>query len=198
MSLDEQIDQLCDKFEAAWTAGKQPKIRNVLAKIPAKHHAAVLEQLIPVEVECRIIAGQQTSASDYAEFGPSAVERATKAIEKVRATISSKAAEDFNRLTESQMLDRFQKVSQPQTTSPVIGPYKILQKIDEGGMGIVFMAEQTHPVRRRVALKLIKSDLNDQQIIVRFEAERQALALMDHANIAKVLDAGTTNDGTHF
>jgi serine/threonine protein kinase/tetratricopeptide (TPR) repeat protein len=74
----------------------------------------------------------------------------------------------------------------------VIGPYKLLQQIGSGGMGVVFMAEQTHPVQRKVALKIIKPGMDSAQVIVRFEAERQALAMMDHQNIARVLDAGTT------
>jgi serine/threonine protein kinase/WD40 repeat protein len=74
----------------------------------------------------------------------------------------------------------------------VIGPYKLLQQIGEGGMGTVFMAEQTHPLQRKVALKIIKPGMDSRQVIARFEAERQALALVDHPNIAKVLDAGTT------
>src|SRR6266568_3427655 len=74
----------------------------------------------------------------------------------------------------------------------VIGPYKLLQQIGEGGMGTVFMAEQTHPVQRKVALKVIKAGMDSRQVIARFEAERQALALMDHVNIARVLDAGAT------
>jgi serine/threonine protein kinase len=73
-----------------------------------------------------------------------------------------------------------------------IGPYKLLQQIGEGGMGIVYMAEQTEPVKRRVALKIIKPGMDTRQVIARFEAERQALSLMDHPNTAKVLDAGTT------
>jgi tetratricopeptide (TPR) repeat protein/serine/threonine protein kinase len=73
-----------------------------------------------------------------------------------------------------------------------IGPYKLLQQIGEGGMGTVFMAEQTEPVRRLVAVKVIKAGMDSRQVIARFEAERQALALMDHPNIAKVFDAGTT------
>jgi WD40 repeat protein/tetratricopeptide (TPR) repeat protein/serine/threonine protein kinase len=72
-----------------------------------------------------------------------------------------------------------------------IGPYKLLQQIGEGGFGVVYMAEQTEPVRRKVALKLIKPGMDTRQVIARFEAERQALAVMDHPNIAKVLDAGT-------
>jgi eukaryotic-like serine/threonine-protein kinase len=74
----------------------------------------------------------------------------------------------------------------------VIGPYKLLQQIGEGGMGVVFMAEQTHPVQRKVALKVIKAGMDSRQVIARFEAERQALAMMDHVNIARVLDAGET------
>jgi serine/threonine protein kinase/WD40 repeat protein len=77
-----------------------------------------------------------------------------------------------------------------------IGPYKLLEQIGEGGMGVVFMAEQTKPVKRRVALKIIKPGMDTRQVIARFEAERQALALMDHPNIAKVLDAGTTVAGS--
>jgi WD40 repeat protein/serine/threonine protein kinase len=80
----------------------------------------------------------------------------------------------------------------------LIGPYKLLQEIGEGGMGRVFMAEQTQPVQRKVALKIIKAGMDSRQVIARFEAERQALALMDHPNIAKVLDAGTTADGRPF
>ncbi|MEX2138933.1 MAG: serine/threonine-protein kinase, partial [Pirellulales bacterium] len=72
----------------------------------------------------------------------------------------------------------------------VIGPYKLLQQIGEGGFGVVFMAEQTQPVQRKVALKIIKPGMDTRQVIARFEAERQALALMDHPNIAKVFDAG--------
>jgi len=90
--------------------------------------------------------------------------------------------------------------TEPVSEAPgtVIGPYKLLQQIGEGGMGTVFMAEQTEPVQRKVALKLIKSGMDSRQVIARFEAERQALALMDHPNIARVLDAGTTASGRPY
>jgi eukaryotic-like serine/threonine-protein kinase len=80
----------------------------------------------------------------------------------------------------------------------VIGPYKLLQQIGEGGMGTVFMAEQTQHVQRKVALKLIKAGMDSKQVIARFEAERQALAMMDHVNIARVLDAGATEAGRPY
>jgi len=79
-----------------------------------------------------------------------------------------------------------------------IGRYKLLQQIGEGGCGVVYMAEQEEPVRRRVALKVIKIGMDTKQVIARFEAERQALALMDHPNIAKVLDAGATETGRPY
>jgi WD40 repeat protein/serine/threonine protein kinase len=79
-----------------------------------------------------------------------------------------------------------------------IGPYKLLQQIGEGGMGVVYMAEQEQPIRRRVALKIIKPGMDSAQVIARFEAERQALALMEHQNIAKVLDAGTTQSSRPY
>jgi WD40 repeat protein/serine/threonine protein kinase len=79
-----------------------------------------------------------------------------------------------------------------------VGPYKLLQQIGEGGCGVVYMAEQVQPVKRRVALKILKLGMDTKQVIARFEAERQALALMEHSNIAKVLDAGTTNAGRPY
>jgi WD40 repeat protein/serine/threonine protein kinase len=80
----------------------------------------------------------------------------------------------------------------------LIGHYKLLQRIGEGGCGLVYMAEQHEPVRRRVALKVIKLGMDTKQVIARFEAERQALALMEHPNIAKVLDAGATESGRPY
>src|SRR5262249_25974858 len=80
----------------------------------------------------------------------------------------------------------------------VIGRYKIREKLGEGGCGAVYVAEQNEPVRRRVALKIIKLGMDTRTVIARFEAERQALAMMDHPNIAKVLDAGTTETGRPF
>ena len=88
----------------------------------------------------------------------------------------------------------------PLTEGPgtVIGRYKLLQKIGEGGMGVVYMAEQREPVARKLALKIIKLGMDTRQVLGRFEAERQALALMDHPNIAKILDGGATDTGRPY
>jgi tetratricopeptide (TPR) repeat protein/serine/threonine protein kinase len=91
-------------------------------------------------------------------------------------------------------------IAQALTERPgtVIGPYKLMEQIGEGGMGLVFVAEQQQPLRRKVALKVIKPGMDTRQVVARFEAERQALALMDHPNIARVLDGGETGSGRPY
>jgi eukaryotic-like serine/threonine-protein kinase len=91
-------------------------------------------------------------------------------------------------------------IDQPtrQSSGSVIGPYKLLERLGEGGFGIVFVAEQTEPVRRKVALKVLKAGMDTRHVVARFEAERQALAIMDHPNIAKVFDGGATDSGRPY
>ncbi len=88
----------------------------------------------------------------------------------------------------------------PITEKPgtMIGPYKLKEQIGEGGFGLVFVAEQQEPVKRKVALKVIKPGMDTREVMARFTAERQALALMDHPNIARVLDAGATDSGRPY
>jgi non-specific serine/threonine protein kinase/serine/threonine-protein kinase len=86
----------------------------------------------------------------------------------------------------------------PEAPGTRIGSYKLLQVIGEGGFGVVYMAEQEHPIRRRVALKIIKLGMDTREVIARFEAERQALAMMDHPNIARVFEAGATESGRPY
>jgi len=86
----------------------------------------------------------------------------------------------------------------PDGIEPQIGPYRVLEKLGEGGFGIVYLADQREPVRRRVALKVLKAGMDSQEILARFETERQALALMDHPGIARILDAGMTPRGRPF
>ena len=105
-------------------------------------------------------------------------------------------AADLNRTGPYQV-----RTENPESTAAVgdrVGPYKLLEKIGEGGMGEVWVADQLEPIKRRVALKLIKPGMDSRSVLGRFEAERQALAVMDHPNIAKVLDAGTTPDGRPY
>jgi serine/threonine protein kinase len=95
-------------------------------------------------------------------------------------------------------VEAFATVPISEAPGTVIGRYKLLEQIGEGGMGVVYMAEQRSPIRRRVAIKIIKSGMDTRQVMMRFEAERQALALMEHANIARVLDGGATEAGRPY
>jgi WD40 repeat protein/serine/threonine protein kinase len=96
------------------------------------------------------------------------------------------------------LIGRVDEPSVSEHPGTVIGPYKLLEQIGEGGFGVVFMAEQQQSLRRKVALKVIKPGMDSKQVIARFEAERQALAMMDHQNIARVLDAGATDTGRPY
>jgi tetratricopeptide (TPR) repeat protein len=117
---------------------------------------------------------------------------------KVEALL--KAYEEAGSFLEAPVSGLVATVDVPLTERPgtVIGPYKLMEQIGEGGMGLVFVAEQQQPVRRKVALKVIKPGMDTRQVVARFEAERQALALMDHPNIAKVLDGGETGSGRPY
>src|SRR5688572_22402692 len=86
----------------------------------------------------------------------------------------------------------------PGPSSESIGPYRVLSVLGEGGFGIVYLAEQQQPVKRRVALKVLKAGMDSKSVLARFEAERQALAMMDHPGVAKVFDAGTTDRGLPY
>jgi WD40 repeat protein/serine/threonine protein kinase len=122
---------------------------------------------------------------------------------RLRAEVESllQAGEEAGGFFDRLKLPPAQTIDQPRLAEgpgTVIGPYKLFEQIGEGGMGLVFVAEQQHPVRRKVALKVIKPGMDTRQVIARFEAERQALALMDHPNIAKVMDGGETASGRPY
>src|SRR5262245_3963491 len=120
-------------------------------------------------------------------------------IAHVEALLAAAAAPD-SLLDRPAAGDPAPTVDQPTAVAPgaVIGPYKLIEPIGEGGMGTVWMAQQTDPVRRLVAVKLVKAGMDSKQVVARFEAERQALALMDHVNIARELSGGTTSAGRPY
>src|SRR5205085_931858 len=117
-----------------------------------------------------------------------------------RVEVLLKAHEQANSLLDAAPAAPLPTIDAPtsEASGTVIGPYKLLEQIGEGGFGVVFMAEQQEPIRRKVALKVLKPGMDTRQVIARFEAERQALAIMDHPNIAKVFDAGTTETGRPY
>ncbi|MFI5454537.1 MAG: tetratricopeptide repeat protein [Isosphaerales bacterium] len=132
------------------------------------------------------------------------VEQLIKALDEAGSFMASPAGEPESKAVVSDAIANGTAPARPEQHPVAEGPgtwighYKLLEKIGEGGMGAVYMAEQDKPIRRKVALKIIKPGMDSGQVIARFEAERQALALMDHQNIARVLDAGTTDTGRPY
>jgi eukaryotic-like serine/threonine-protein kinase len=118
--------------------------------------------------------------------------------ERVQALLN--AYEDNASFLEAPAVPPLGTIDEPLRERPgtMIGPYKLLEQIGEGGFGVVYMAEQTEPVRRKVALKILKLGMDTKQVVARFEAERQALAIMDHPNIARVFDGGATPSGRPY
>ena len=182
-----------------------PEISGFLIGVPETSRSVLLTQLLAIDIEFRSQLDSKFTASLYSQLGYDAYKIATQLLAQqskpgspeigsssfvLDSTPGNVRSED---LTLGDRVDSGTNIS-----SPRIGPYKLLQQVGDGGMGTVWMAEQNSPIRRRVALKVIKNGLNSRQVIARFEAERQALAIMDHPNIAKVLDAGTTEDGRPY
>ena len=190
ISVKLQLDLLCNEFEEQWSCDTQSNIASFLDRVSDTFRDQLLEMLLDVDVELRAKGGQLVSAADYEELGDLAVNH-------VRVLLDDNSAATIS-LRRNVTPRKLSTTSVVESTARQIGPYKLLQQIGEGGMGTVWMAEQEKPVRRRVALKLIRGDIGSKEAIARFEAERQALAMMDHQNIAKVLDAGTTENGSPY
>lgn len=192
---DSVFEDLCDRFEASWRSGQALRVESLLPEVDSPRRDQLLRTLLEIELEYRFASEKLPSLEEYqARFTQhgSLVEQAfTAALRRVQLSSSSGLAETCVALAQDAGTAPDKDLSQ-------IGPYKILHPIGEGGMGQVFIAEQTAPVKRRVALKVIKTDAPTKEILARFEAERQALAMMDHHNIAKVFDAGVTDNGRPF
>jgi len=148
-------------------------------ELPPEDRPAYLSKVCAGDNSLRMRVEQMLAVADEAEaFITDLPEDASEDQKPDRETVKTRQGESANTLDEA--------------IGRKIGRYKILERVGEGGHGVVYVAEQTEPVRRRVALKVIKLGMDTEQVVARFEAERQALAMMDHPNIAKVLDAGTT------
>ncbi len=170
VSLEElqRIDLACREFEAAWKNGPSPRIEDYFERIEGHARPHLLRELLLLDIDYRHGHGESPAFSDYAARFPEAT-----AI--IRAVLARSAPD-------------------PQQ----IGPFRILQVLGKGGMGTVYLAEQMEPLRRRVALKVIKLGMDTEEVVARFKRERQTLAMMDHPGIAKVFDGGATEEGRPY
>jgi serine/threonine protein kinase len=156
-----------------------------------------------LDEEAVFLAALQTTTREeqaaYVEFACAGrPELQWRVVELLKSHEESQGPFDAPPLAVARTIDMAAELASAPAPGTVIGPYKLLQQIGEGGMGAVYMAEQTQPVQRKVAVKVIKAGMDSRPVIARFEAERQALAMMDHVNIARVLDAGTTEAGRPY
>lgn len=190
--MDTDFDNnLIDRFEDEIKAGKSPKIESFLSYWPEESKQNILFELISLEIFHGIKQGRQFGDADYSRFG----EAASNHAERVRNQFSNSWSKSKWANRKNGEASGLRGVGFEIQPLQMIGPYKVLEKLGEGGMGAVWLAEQEEPVKRRVALKLIKPGLGSKEVVARFDAEKHALSMMDHQNIARVLDAGTTDIG---
>ncbi len=185
LSALQEIDRICDAFDSAWSAGKRPSLGEYLGQCSSTHREKCFCGLLEIDLEYCRRAGESPTPADYTGRFPDFEEL----IEQVFADASLVCTSDHDHVASNWS---------GEAVGQILGRYKLLKLLGEGGFGVVYLAEQEKPVRRRVALKIIKLGMDTKQVIARFEAERQALALMEHPNIAKVLDAGATSTGRPF
>lgn len=173
-----EMDELCERFEQELVNGRGPRIETFLAEVPEAARDGLLVELLAMEFEYRTQQGDKPESEEY-------LRRFPQRESVIAPWLARQAAMPFPGRG---------AVSNPVDVPPALANFRLIEVIGRGGMGVVWLAEQDKPVKRRVALKLIKSEVPSQDVIARFEAEKQALAMMDHPHIARVLDAGTTSD----
>jgi WD40 repeat protein/serine/threonine protein kinase len=182
-----EIDELCDRFDQALVKGTSPRIEDYLADVAESARDGLLAELLAIEVEYRT---KQDGAPDKAEY----LQRFPQQDSVIAGVFGNVP---ITHVTETQSAGNA-ATSRPSDDSSELDNFRLIKELGQGGMGVVWLAEQDRPVKRRVALKLIKAELNSKDVLARFDAEKQALAMMDHPNIARVLNAGTTKDGRPY
>lgn len=202
MSANNEVTKsICQQFKDA-CKDKHPQINEFVGQVPESERESLSAALVPIDIAARIERGEQPKLDDYSALGVKAFQCATQILKLPGAGLPNDTGGwqlKSNVPVSGQLSAILLDDSLDGDTSPgTIGPYHLLSRIGKGGMGTVWLAQQTAPVRRRVAVKLIRTDARNAGAIARFEAERQAIAMMDHQNIAKILDAGTTETGIPF
>ena len=188
---------ICIDIEMQWKRWAQqgkpstarPRVESYVERFPALAKTDILVRLVKEEQRVRIRTGDHYSRGEYERRFPKLFSATQSADPDETNSIISGVDADLS-------FDDLK--TQPEDVGSRVGHYKLLQKIGEGGMGVVYMASQTEPIERLVAIKVIKPGMDSNEVVARFEAERQALALMDHPNIARVLDAGMTEGGRPY
>ena len=191
-SNQHELSEIRTRFEEHWSPERRPDFIKYLTAVDASLRQQLLLMLVETDIKLLRKNNINVTPDLYHALGNDAYQHAGQIL-KSNSDNSPASFEKQSNETKTASIRQTEQAPRKK-----IGPYKLLQKIGEGGMGTVWMADQQEPVRRRVALKLIRDGVGSRETIARFEAERQALAMMDHQNIARVLDAGTTDDGVPY
>lgn len=188
------IERLCDQFENGLRGGPAASLSSLLPQVPEAHRHILLRELLLLELAYRPREARpsirESSLREFPEFATI-----------IEAVCCDEPLSDLNCTSPHIGTPAPTPLLAPDNIEPgtvIAGKYKLLEAIGEGGMGSVWMAQQIEPVKRTVAVKLIKSGMDSKSVIARFEAERQALSMMDHPNIARVYDVGTIPGGRPF
>jgi tetratricopeptide (TPR) repeat protein/tRNA A-37 threonylcarbamoyl transferase component Bud32 len=188
------VDAICEAFEAAWLAGQAPRIEEFLQRGDSVHQPELLRELLMAEWDLRRRHEQHIDIAPYIERFPTNRQAITDWWSVWQEKLPGSVPDHGPTIAFVPPKDS----AFSEAPGTVIDRFKLLEKLGEGGFGTVWAAEQREPVKRRVALKIIKLGMDTRAVVARFEAERQALALMDHANIARVFDAGSTETGRPY
>ena len=180
-----EIDALCDRFEQELANESAPRIETFLEEAPENIFNQLLAELLSIELEYFVKQGNPQPLDDYCQRFPQHKGLVVGVFAGQKKNTMAGDVTIGQDITIDFQFDDFR---------PELENFQLLEIIGQGGMGVVWRADQTHPVKRKVAIKLINSDMSSKEVLARFDAEKQALALMDHPNIAKVLDAGTSGD----
>ena len=194
-----ELEEIELEFLQTWeSGGLRPDLGNMVNRLPPALHGEALKILIPIDLQFRFQAGDDCSFSDYSALGRVAVDIAAEFFDEETSQSVAGNRETVRKNAEDTDHDTGADSCAPETENLITDRYRLINKIGQGGMGTVWLAQQERPMRRRVAIKIVHRSINGRESLTRFAAERQALAMMDHPNIAKVLDAGTTEDGRPF
>ncbi|MEZ6137818.1 MAG: protein kinase [Pirellulaceae bacterium] len=184
-----KIDGLCDLFDRELVSGAAPRIETFLSDAPEFAQAGLLAELLAMELEYRTGHGEEPSSDEYLQRFPS--------LPSVIADVFDERASNQTR-GKNTTAEASDSVFRTCEIPPNLHGFRFIEVIGQGGMGVVWRADQIQPVKRQVAIKLIRTHLQTREVLARFDAEKQALAMMEHRNIARVLDAGITHDGRPY
>ncbi len=188
------FDSLFDRFEELWATDPAPRIEELLPAVPESDRSEVVQALLEIEVELRTVRAEPPEQEEYLNRFPDFPREVAAAFQNVARRLAESNRSSGNAETCVSTVDAIPEDLKLHRV--FMGPFRLLQFIAEGGMGAVYMAEQIEPIRRKVAVKLIKPERSSKAVLARFDAERQALALMNHPGIASVIDAGLSPRGT--